>query len=112
MQEQVKAVQHMQDFIAEHLFEELSFSDVAKSSLYSPWYARRLFIEYLGVTPAEYIRKFKLSTSALQLRDNKCKILDVAMDAAFGSVEWDNKNPKIQLEPRGERGYIELLAVK
>lgn len=26
--------------------------------------------------------------------------------------EWDNDNPRIQLEPRGERGYIELKAVK
>jgi len=25
---------------------------------------------------------------------------------------WDDKNPRIQLEPLGERGYIELLAVK
>ena len=25
---------------------------------------------------------------------------------------WDDKNPRIQLEPIGERGYIELVAVK
>ena len=25
---------------------------------------------------------------------------------------WDDTNPRIQLEPRGERGYIELMAVK
>lgn len=25
---------------------------------------------------------------------------------------WDMENPRIQLEPRGERGYIELLPVK
>ena len=25
---------------------------------------------------------------------------------------WDGANPRIQLEPRGERGYIELVAVK
>ena len=25
---------------------------------------------------------------------------------------WDEDNPRIQLEPRGERGYIELKAVK
>lgn len=25
---------------------------------------------------------------------------------------WDESNPRIQLEPRGERGYIELKAVK
>ena len=24
---------------------------------------------------------------------------------------WDDKNPRIQLEPRGERGYIEMRAV-
>jgi len=26
--------------------------------------------------------------------------------------QWDKENPRIQLEPRGERGYIELVAVK
>ena len=31
--------------------------------------------------------------------------------AALGYV-WDDKNPRIQLEPVGERGYIELAAVK
>ncbi len=26
--------------------------------------------------------------------------------------EWDDTNPRIQLEPRGERGYMELVPVK
>ncbi|MDY5949490.1 MAG: AraC family transcriptional regulator, partial [Oscillospiraceae bacterium] len=26
--------------------------------------------------------------------------------------KWDETNPKIQLEPRGERGYIELYPVR
>ncbi len=26
--------------------------------------------------------------------------------------EWDEESPRIQLEPRGERGYIELRAIK
>ena len=25
---------------------------------------------------------------------------------------WDDTNPRIQLEPRGERGYIEMRAVQ
>lgn len=33
-------------------------------------------------------------------------------DPAFIGYQWDNENPRIQLEPRGERGYIELRAVK
>ena len=31
--------------------------------------------------------------------------------AAFGYM-WDDDSPRIQLEPRGERGYIELRAVR
>ena len=25
---------------------------------------------------------------------------------------WDDSNPRIQLEPRGERGYIEMRAIR
>ena len=31
---------------------------------------------------------------------------------AFIGYEWDDANPRIQLEPRGERGYMELVPVK
>ena len=33
-------------------------------------------------------------------------------DPAFIGYEWDDKNPRIQLEPVGTRGYIELVPVK
>ncbi|MEE1186787.1 MAG: AraC family transcriptional regulator [Acutalibacteraceae bacterium] len=87
MHEQIKAVQRMQEFIEEHLCEEISFTDVAKVSLFSPWHARRLFLEYTGVTPAEYIRKLRLKQSALKLRDENIKVLDVALDYGFNSVD-------------------------
>ena len=33
-------------------------------------------------------------------------------DPSLIGYEWDDTNPRIQLEPRGERGYIELRAVR
>ena len=33
-------------------------------------------------------------------------------DPTVIGYQWDDENPRIQLEPRGERGYIELRAVK
>lgn len=33
-------------------------------------------------------------------------------DPKIIGYQWDDSNPRIQLEPRGERGYIELRAVK
>ena len=87
MEEQRKAVRRMQDYIHDHLSEEISMADLAKAASFSPWYARRIFIRYLGMTPAVYIRRLKLSRSALKLRDESCQILDVAMDMGYGSVD-------------------------
>ena len=87
MEEQRKTVRKMQDYINDHICEEITIADLAKAVSFSPWYARRLFIKYLDMTPAVYIRRLKLSKSALRLRDESCQILDVALDMGFGSVD-------------------------
>ena len=87
MNEQRDAVRVMQDYISEHISEEITINDLAECSSFSPWYARRLFEKHLGMTPAVYIRRLKLSKSALRLRDEKLSVLDVAMDMGFGSVD-------------------------
>ena len=33
-------------------------------------------------------------------------------DPSVTGYRWDEENPRIQLEPVGSRGYIEMLAVK
>lgn len=50
----------MQDYIDLHLNEKITLGDLAQVSLYSPWYSYRLFVKWLNVTPADYIRKFRL----------------------------------------------------
>ncbi|MEA5085137.1 MAG: AraC family transcriptional regulator [Lachnospiraceae bacterium] len=87
MEEHREAVQRMQDYIAEHLCENITLGDLSKVSLFSPWYSYRLFTQFTNLTPADYIRRFRLSRSALKLRDEACKILDVALELGFGSVD-------------------------
>lgn len=87
MREQILAVQRMQDYIESHLGEEITIADLARVSNFSPWYARKLFIQWTNLTPAEYIRRLRLSKSALRLRDENCRIIDVALDMGFGSVD-------------------------
>lgn len=87
MQEQINAVQCMQDYIKDHLFEEITISQLARAASYSPWHARRIFLEWTGVTPSDYIRKLRLRESALLLRDEKRRITDVAFELGFGSVD-------------------------
>lgn len=87
MKEQILAVQRMQDYIEEHLDIELTLTDMAKVSLFSPWYSYRLFRECLGISIAEYIRKLRLTKAALRIRDEECRIIDVAFELGFGSVD-------------------------
>ncbi|HEX3028379.1 MAG TPA: helix-turn-helix domain-containing protein, partial [Clostridia bacterium] len=42
---------------------------------------------YTNYTPADYIRRLKLSKSAMRLKDEKCRIIDVAFDLGFQSLE-------------------------
>lgn len=87
MDEQRVAVRAMQDYISEHIREEITIEDLAMAAGFSPWHARRLFEKHLSMTPAVYVRRLKLSKSALRLRDEAVTVLDVAMDMGFGSVD-------------------------
>ena len=87
MDEHIEAVQRMQDYIETNLDKIITTADLANASRYSPWYSYRLFVELLHMTPAVYIRRLRLSKSALRLRDEKVKIIDVALDSGFESVD-------------------------
>ena len=87
MEKQILSVQRMQDYIEAHLYENITSADLARVSFYSPWYSYRLFTRWLNNTPADYIRRLRLSKSALRLRDEQVKIIDAAFDCGFSSVD-------------------------
>ena len=87
MNERIEAVQRMQTFIEKHYTEEITLAELAEAAIFSPWHSYRLFKEYTGYTPADYIRRLRLTKSALQLRDETCKIADIAFETGFNSVD-------------------------
>jgi AraC family transcriptional regulator len=87
VREQVEAVQRMQTYIESHLRSELTLEDLAKAAGYVPEHACRLFKRLVGLSPFEYVRARKLSRAALELRDARKRVLDVALEYAFGSHE-------------------------
>lgn len=87
MTEQILAVNRMQEYIEAHLDEEITLAQLARVSLYSPWYSYRLFREHTGLTVADYIRRLRLSRSAMRLKEDNVRIIDIAMSMGFGSVD-------------------------
>ena len=87
MTEQILVVQRMQEYIEAHLEEEITLAQLAEVSLFSPWYSYRLFKKYTGLTVADYIRRLRLSRSAMKLKKENGSITDTAFDMGFGSVD-------------------------
>ena len=50
--------------------------------------------------------------------EDYCEAIQVVQQAMDGydpaviGYQWDRENPRIQLEPRGSRGYIELWPIR
>lgn len=87
MKEQILAVQRMQDFIESNLEKDITLSSLARVSLFSPWHSYRLFKQYTGLTPTEYIRRLRLTKSAIKLKNEGCRIIDTAYECGFNSVD-------------------------
>ncbi len=77
-QEKIDAVTRMQQYIDGHLRERISQFQLARAAGYSEYYAARIFKELTGKSPFEYIRLLRLSHSALTLRDEQARVIDVA----------------------------------
>ena len=87
MNEQITSVQRMQDYIEAHIDEEITMADLSETALFSPWYSYRIFKSQTGLTPSDYIRRLRLSKSAMKLKNETCRIADVAFEMGFGSVD-------------------------
>lgn len=87
MTEQILAVQRMQEYIEAHLDQEIDLAQLSRVSLFSPWYSYRLFKEHTGLTVADYIRRLRLSRSAMRLKNENVRITNVALEMGFGSVD-------------------------
>ena len=77
----------MQKYIEEHIDEKISLSDLSYLTGYSPWHCYRIFEDCLGVSVSTYVRRLKLAKSALELRDDPKKVIDIAFKYGFDSVD-------------------------
>ena len=80
-------VQRLIDFIERNLGGDLSLERVAQRLGYSRWWCTRQFSRVCGLSLRSYIRARRLSRGAVELRDSRRGILEVAMRNGFSSQE-------------------------
>lgn len=75
------------NYIEENLQNDINISDCAKTCGYSMYHFLRIFKEVTGLTPADYIRKRRLSEIARQIMDKDEYISEIAFRYGFNSKE-------------------------
>jgi len=74
------------DYIESNLKNEIRLSDCARASGYSDYHFIRVFREVTGLTPADYIRKRRL-TEIIKRMQQEVPISEIAFEFGFNSKE-------------------------
>lgn len=79
-------IQRAIDYIEENLKYEISNGELARVAGYSEYYFPRIFKEAVGLTPADYVRKRRLTEIVCRLEDGRF-LADIAYEYGFNSKE-------------------------
>jgi AraC family transcriptional regulator len=74
-------------YIEDNLDGEIDFSKAADKACCSLSHFQRMFFAIIGVTPAEYARRRRLTLAARELMTNTAKIIDIALKYGYDSPE-------------------------
>lgn len=80
-------IREIQDWIIEHLDEELTVEILAEKSSMSPRNFARVFLRESGITPAKYIEKLRLETARRRLEETKLTLDEISNECGVGNAD-------------------------
>ncbi|QUN05163.1 AraC family transcriptional regulator [Shewanella yunxiaonensis] len=82
-----QSIQRVCEYIQQHLDEELSAEQLSEVAACSRFHFHRIFMAFMGLSTTRYIQRVKLRRASFQLAFEQQKIIDIAIEAGFGSSE-------------------------
>lgn len=73
--------------VAEHLDADLGLEELAAIAHISPYHFHRIFRAMTGESIAALVRRLRLEAAGHALRQTEASVIDVALDAGYGSPE-------------------------
>jgi AraC family transcriptional regulator len=74
-------------YIEDNLAGEIDYDEAAKLACCSLFHFQRMFFAIIGVTPAEYARRRRLTLAARELTTNGDKVIDIALKYGYDSPD-------------------------
>jgi AraC family transcriptional regulator len=75
------------DYIEDNLAYEIDINEAAGKACCSLYHFQRMFFAIIGVTPAEYTRRRRLTLAATELTMNNIKVIDLAVKYGYDSPD-------------------------
>lgn len=87
----IQLIQQAINYMEEHIYEDINYTDVAKSIHMSNYNFHRTFSFITGMTANEYIRNRRLTLAAQELQKADLSVIDVAYKYGYESPESFSK---------------------
>ena len=87
----IQLIQQAVCYMEEHICENISYTEVAKSVHMSSYNFHRMFPFIAGMTAKEYIRKRRLTLAAQELQTTDISVIDAAYKYGYESPESFSK---------------------
>ncbi len=75
------------DYIEENLTGNIDYSKAAGKAFCSTFHFQRMFLAVCGITPAEYVRRRRLTLAATELSHDSSRVLDIALKYGYESPD-------------------------
>jgi transcriptional regulator GlxA family with amidase domain len=81
------SLRELQDWMADHLDDDLSVAALAERAFMSPRNFARVFRREVGTTPAAYVESLRVERARLLLESTEHQVDEIARRCGFGTVE-------------------------
>ena len=80
-------IREIQEWIIDHLNEELTVEILAEKASMSPRNFARVFLRETGITPAKYIEKLRLETARRRLEETRLTLDEISCECGVGNSD-------------------------
>ena len=80
-------IREVQDWMLEHLNDDLTVETLAEKASMSPRNFARVFLRETGITPAKYIEKLRLETARRRLEETQLTVDEISTECGLGGAD-------------------------
>lgn len=102
------------NYIESKLEDEIDLSSIAFQANFSVFHFSRVFNNFMGEAPVNYLRRLKLEKAAFDLKVSNKQIIDIALDSGYESHESFTRafKKKFNLSPKQFRDKCNIYKLK